>query len=100
MTFILENISNEEFINKCIPIIYKALDCGMGKIQEVIIEQMKIIYDLIDNEMFIDKIYSRLIQILCNTSEIGLITIIFYQLKQLPKILSFDFINSKCLSLL
>ena len=97
MTFILENISNEEFINECIPIIYKALDCGMGKIQEVIIEQMKIIYDLIDNEMFIDKIYSRLIQILCNTSEIGLITIIFYQLKQLPKILSFDFINSKLL---
>ena len=98
MTFILENISHEEFINECVPIIYKALDCGIGKIQEIIIEQIKIIYDVIDNEMFIDKIYIRLIQILCNTNEIGLIKKIFYQLKQLPKILSFEFINSKLLN--
>ena len=97
MTFILDKISNEEFINECIPIIYKSLDCGMSKIQEVVIEQLKIIYDVIDNEMFIDKIYLRLIQILCNTNEIGLIKMIFYQLKQLPKILSSEFINSKLL---
>ena len=97
MNYILENISLEDFINDCIPIICKALDCGMGKIQEVIIEQIKLFYDILDNSFFIDKIYFRLIQILCNSNEEGLIKKIFYQLKQLPKIFSYDFINNKLL---
>ncbi len=97
MNYILENISLEDFINDCIPIICKALDCGMGKIQEVIIEQIKLFYDILDNSLFIDKIYFRLIQILCNSNEEELIKKIFYQLKQLPKILSYDFINNKLL---
>ena len=97
MNYILENISLEDFINDCIPIICKALDCGMGKIQEVIIEQIKLFYDILDNSFFIDKIYFRLIQILCNSNEEGLIKKIFYQLKQLPKILKYDFINNKLL---
>ncbi len=97
MNYILENISLDDFMNDCIPIICKALDCGMGKIQEVIIEQIKLFYDILDNSLFIDKIYFRLIQILCNSNEEELIKKIFYQLKQLPKILSYDFINNKLL---
>ena len=97
MNYILENISLDDFMNDCIPIICKALDCGMGKIQEVIIEKIKLLYDIIDNDIFIDKIYFRLIQILCNTNDEGLIKQIFYQLKNLPKILSSDFINNKLL---
>ncbi len=98
MNFILDNISLDDFINEYMPIIFKALDCGMGKIQEVIIEQIKIIYDILEYNFFIDKIYFRLIQILYNTHDEGLIKKIFFHLKELPKLLSFEFINNKLLN--
>ena len=97
MNFILEKISYDDFINEYIPIIFKSLDCGMGKIQEVIIDQIKIIYDILEFDFFIDKIYFRLIQILFNSYDEELIKKIFFHLKELPKFLSFEFVNNKLL---
>ena len=97
MNFIIENISSNDFINDCIPIICKSLNCGIVKIQEVIIDQIKIIYKNLEYDLFIDKIYFRLIQILYYSKNEILIQKIFYQLKELPIIFSYEFINDKLL---
>ena len=40
VSFLINNLEKSEFNNHCIPLICKALDCGVQKIQDVILEEL------------------------------------------------------------
>ncbi len=67
ISFLINNIEKSEFNNHCIPLICKALDCGVQKIQEVILEELPKILNSLDKNEFQNKIYNRLVKIVIQT---------------------------------
>ena len=67
LTFLINNLEKTEFNAHCIPLICKALDCGVLKIQEVILEELPNILKTLDKNEFQDKIYNRLVKIVIQT---------------------------------
>ena len=97
ISFFFKNIEKEEFNKYCIPLICKALDCGVQKIQEVVLEELpKILNDLDKNE-FKNSIYNKLINIILQTKNAKLKTNIMNFLLYLCDYLDSYFINNKFL---
>ena len=97
ISFFFKNLEKEEFNKNCIPLICKALDCGVQKIQEVILEELpKILNDLDKNE-FKNSIYNRLINIILQTKNGKLKTSIMNFLLNICDYLDSYFINNKFL---
>ena len=97
ISFFLQKLEKQEFNKYCIPLICKALDCGVQKIQEVILEEMpKILNDLDKNE-FQNTIYNRLINIGLQTKNQKLKTNIMNFLLYLCDYFDSYFINYKFL---
>ena len=67
ISFLINNLDKSEFNKYCIPLMCKALDCGVLKIQEVILEEMPSILKNIDKNEFQTKIYNRLTKIFIQT---------------------------------
>ena len=67
LSFLINNLEKAEFNNHCIPLMCKALDCGVLKIQEVILEELPNILKNMDKNEFQDKIYNRLVKIVIQT---------------------------------
>ena len=67
LQFLINNLEKTEFNNHCIPLICKALDCGVLKIQEVILEELPNILKNLDKNEFENKIYNRLVKIVIQT---------------------------------
>jgi len=67
VSFLVKNLDKEEFNKYCMPLICKALDCGVQKIQEAILEEMPKILNDIDKNEFQNMIYNRLVKIVIQT---------------------------------
>ena len=67
ISFLINNLDKLEFNKHCIPLIGKALDCGVQKIQEVILEELPNILKSMDKNEFQTKIYNRLVKIVIQT---------------------------------
>mgnify|MGYP002860708293 CR=1 FL=1 len=97
ISFFIQNLGKDEFNKHCIPLICKALDCGVQKIQETILEELpKILNDLDKNELK-NNIYNKLINILLQTKNIKLKTNIMNCLQNLCDYFDSYFINNKFL---
>ena len=97
ISFFIKNLDKNEFNKYCIPLMCKALDCGVQKIQEVILDEIpKILNDLDKNE-FKNTIYNKLINIILQTKNIKLKTSIMNFLLHLCDYLDSYFINNKFL---
>ena len=97
ISFLIKNLEKEEFNNYCIPLICKALDCGVQKIQEVILEEMPNILKDLDPNEFKKSIYNKLINIIIQTKNNKLKAIIMNFLLYLCDYLDSYFINNKFL---
>lgn len=65
---ISEKVSNSEFVSNMLNIICKALDCGVGKIQAVVLENLSFIIKKVDSLAFKNQIFPRLVSIVLNTT--------------------------------
>ena len=63
LSFLINNLEKSEFNNHCIPLMCKALDCGVQKIQEVILDELPKILKNLDINEFKKSIYNRLVKI-------------------------------------
>ena len=97
ISFFLQNLEKQEFNKYCIPLICKALDCGVQKIQEVILEEMPKILNNLDKDEFKNTIYNKLINILLQAKNQKLKSSIMNFLLYLCDYLDNYFINNKFL---
>ena len=67
INFLIDNVEKTEFNKHCIPLMCKALDCGVQKIQEVILEELPKILKKIDKNEFQNSIYNRMVKIVMQT---------------------------------
>lgn len=67
VSFLVKNLDKQEFNKYCMPLISKALDCGVQKIQETILEELPKILNDIDKNEFQKMIYNRLVKIVIQT---------------------------------
>ena len=72
LPYLINNLSKTEFNLHCVPLICKALDCGVEKIQEVVLLVIKDILMQLDKNEFQTKIYPRFILIVTKTKSISL----------------------------
>ena len=63
ISFLINNLDKSEFNKYCIPLLGKSLDCGIQKIQEVVLEELPNILNKVDKNEFQSKIYNRLVKI-------------------------------------
>jgi hypothetical protein len=92
MSFIIENISNEEFINNYLPLIFKGMECGITKIQSLIFENLLKISNNLSNEILSEKIYVKTMKILAKIKDENLQKLIFEYLNNLISLLDKNFI--------
>ena len=97
ISFFITNLDKQEFNKHCIPLICKALDCGVQKIQEAILEEIPKVLNDIDKNEFKNSIYNRLINIILQTKNMKLKTNIMNFLLYLCDYLDSYFINNKFL---
>ena len=71
INLIAEKISNSEFSSNMLNIICKALDCGVPKIQSIVMENLEFIIKKIDSLAFKNQIFPRLVHIVLNTNSIA-----------------------------
>jgi SCY1-like protein 2 len=67
LNFLADKISNMEFSSNMLNIICKALDCGVAKIQSVVLDNLSFIIKKIDSLAFKNQIFPRLVNIVLNT---------------------------------
>ena len=92
MSFINENISNEEFNKNFLPLIFKGMECGITKIQSLIFENLLKISNNLSNEILSEKIYVKTIKILSKVKNENLQKLIFDFLNNLISLLDKNFI--------
>ena len=97
MTFIGKRISTDDFAKHCVPIICKALDCGVSRIQDVVIDNLDFVSNKIDSTVFSGEIYPRLMQILYHTSSAALKIKLFKSIKALYSLMDINKINETLL---
>ena len=97
MTFIGKRISTDDFAKHCVPIICKALDCGVSRIQDVVIDNLDFVSNKIDSTVFSGEIYPRLMQILYHTSSTALKIKLFKSIKALYSLMDISKINETLL---
>ena len=94
MTFIGEKIKPSEFSEHCLPLICKAMDCGVSKIQGVVVDNLSYVSNNIDADIFSAKIYPRSIQILLHTNSDKLKKRLLCSIKNLYNLLDSNMINN------
>jgi len=67
ISFLIKNLDKQEFNKYCMPLICKALDCGVQKIQEAILEEIPKILNDMDKNEFQNMIYNRVVKIVMQT---------------------------------
>ena len=92
MSFINENISNEEFNKNYLPLIFKGMECGITKIQSLIFENLLKISNNLSNEILSEKIYVKTMKILAKIKNENLQKLIFEYLNNLISLLDKNFI--------
>lgn len=97
MTFIGKHISTDDFAKHCVPIICKALDCGVSRIQDVVIDNLDFVSNKIDSTVFSGEIYPRLMQILYHTNSTALKIKLFKSIKALYSLMDISKINETLL---
>ena len=97
MTFIGKRISTDDFAKHCVPIICKALDCGVSCIQDVVIDNLDFVSNKIDSIVFSGEIYPRLMQILYHTNSTALKIKLFKSIKALYSLMDISKINETLL---
>ena len=92
MSFINENISNEEFNKNFLPLIFRGMECGYSKIQCLIFENLLKISNNLSNEILSEKIYVKTMKILAKIKDENLQKLIFEYLNNLISLLDKNFI--------
>ena len=92
MSFINENISNEEFNKNYLPLIFRGMECGYSKIQCLIFENLLKISNNLSNEILSEKIYVKTMKILAKIKDENLQKLIFEYLNNLISLLDKNFI--------
>ena len=95
--FLIKNLDKQEFNKNCIPLICKSLDCGVQKIQEVILDELPEILKDLDQNEFKNSIYNKLISIIIQSKNPKIKTTIMNFLKYICDYLDSYFINNKFL---
>ena len=100
LNFLAEKISNTEFSSNMLNIICKALDCGVAKIQAVVMENLLFIIKKIDSLAFKNQIFPRLVNIVLNTSSNSLKVAILKSWTSIYSLLDQNIINESLLNTL
>jgi SCY1-like protein 2 len=98
LQFIAEKISNSEFSSNMMNIICKALDCGVAKIQTVVLDNLLFIIKKVDSLAFKNQIYPRLVNILTNTQSPNLKINILKSFTTVYSLLDQNIINESLLN--
>jgi SCY1-like protein 2 len=100
INFLADKISNTEFSSNMLNIICKALDCGVAKIQAVVLENLIFIIKKIDSLAFKNQIFPRLVNIVLNTSSNSLKVAILKSWTTVYSLLDQNLINESLLNTL
>ncbi len=100
INFIAEKISNTEFSSNMLNIICKALDCGVSKIQGVVMENLSFIIKKIDSLAFKNQLFPRLVNIVLNTTSNSLKVTILKSFTNVYSLLDQNIINESLLNTL
>lgn len=100
INFISEKISNSEFSSNMLNIICKALDCGVAKIQSVVLENLAFIIKKIDSLAFKNQVFPRLVNIVLNTNSNTLKITILKSFINVYSLLDQNIINESLLNTL
>lgn len=100
INFIAEKISNAEFSSNMLNIICKALDCGVAKIQSVVMENLTFIIKKIDSLAFKNQVFPRLVNIVLNTTSNSLKVTILKSFTNVYSLLDQNIINESLLNTL
>lgn len=100
INYIAEKISNSEFSSNMLNIICKALDCGVAKIQSVVLENLLFIIKKVDSLAFKNQIYPRLVNIVLNTNSNTLKVSILKNFTTVYSLLDQNIINESLLNTL
>lgn len=95
--YIGANICQSDFSNHCLDIICKALDCGVGKIQKAVLNNIVFISQKIEAKTFQEKIYPRLLQIMLSSKDIKLKVQIIFCLSKVISSIDSETINTTLL---
>jgi SCY1-like protein 2 len=100
INLIADKISNSEFSANMLNIICKALDCGVPKIQGIVMENLEFIIKKIDSLAFKNQVFPRLVQIVLNTNSGTLKVTILKSFIKIYNLLDQNIINENLLSTL
>lgn len=100
INLIAEKISNSEFSGNMLNIICKALDCGVAKIQGIVMENLEFIIKKIDSLAFKNQIFPRLVNIVLNTNSASLKVTILKSFVKVYNLLDQNIINESLLTTL
>lgn len=100
INLIAEKISNSEFSSNMLNIICKALDCGVAKIQSVVMENLAFIIKKIDSLAFKNQVFPRLVNIVLNTTSNSLKITILKSFTNVYSLLDQNIINESLLNTL
>jgi SCY1-like protein 2 len=100
INFLADKISNTEFSSNMLNIICKALDCGVAKIQAVVMENLLFIIKKIDSLAFKNQIFPRLVNIVLNTNSTSLKVAILKSWTSVYSLLDQNIINESLLNTL
>lgn len=100
LNFLAEKVSNSEFSKNMLNIICKALDCGVAKIQSVVLENLLFIIKKIDSLAFKNQIFPRLVNIVLNTSSSSIKIQILKSFTSVYSLLDQNIINESLLNTL
>lgn len=100
INFIADKISNSEFSSNMLNIICKALDCGVAKIQSVVMENLAFIIKKIDSLAFKNQVFPRLVNIVLNTNSNTLKVTILKSFTNVYSLLDQNIINESLLNTL
>jgi SCY1-like protein 2 len=98
LNYISEKISNTEFTSNMMNIICKALDCGVPKIQNIVLDNLLFIIKKLDSLTFRTQIYPRLVKIVLDTTNQNLKMAILKAFCSIYSLLDQTTINESLLS--
>ena len=100
LNYIAENISNTEFSSNMFSIVCKALDCGVPKIQSVVLDNLNFIIKKVDSMNFKNQLFPRLVNIVTTTTSNSLKIQILKAFKSAYSLLDQNIINESLLNTL
>jgi len=100
INYIADKISNNEFSSNMLNIICKAMDCGVAKIQNVVLDNLAFIIKKIDSLAFKNQVFPRLVNIVLNTTSNNLKITILKSFTNVYSLLDQNIINESLLNTL